>query len=62
LGDVIVWNGDNGGDRIFSARDGVMSKDVMVGIVEGVPTLVQERQPEDAMVDVEFQSVSVSSD
>ena len=39
--------------------DGVMSKDMMVGIVEGVATLAQEGQPEDAMVDVEFQSVSV---
>src|ERR1700679_2742384 len=62
LGDVIVWDGDDGGDRIFSARDGVTSKDVMVGIVEGVATLAQERQPEDAMVDVEFQSTSISAD
>ena len=57
--DMIVWNGDDGSDRIFSARDGVTSKDVRVGIIKGVATLAQEGQPKDTMVDVKFHSVSV---
>jgi len=57
----IVWNGDDGADRIFSVRDGVMSEDVRVGIEEGVGTLAKEGQSEDAMVDVKFHSVGVDT-
>ena len=58
---MIVWNGDDGGDRFFSMRDGFTSKDVRVGIIKGVATLAQEGQPEDAMIDVKFHSVSVDA-
>jgi len=58
----IVWNGDDGADRIFSVRDGVMSEDVRVGIEEGVATLAKEGQPEDAMVDMKFHSMSMCAD
>jgi hypothetical protein len=62
FGDMIVWNGDDGSDRIFSMRDGVTSKDVRVGIIKGVATLAQEGQLKDTMVDVKFHSVSVCTD
>jgi len=57
----LVQNSDDGADRIFSARDGVMSEDVRVGIKEGVATLAKEGQSEDAMVNVEFHSIGVDA-
>lgn len=59
---VIVRNGDDGSDRLFCARYGVTSENVRVGIVEGVAALAREGQPEDAMVNVKFHSVSVYAD
>ena len=59
---VIVWNGNDGADRIFSARDGVTSEDMRVRMVEGVATLAKEGQPEDAMVNVKFHSVRMCAD
>jgi hypothetical protein len=58
---MIVWNGDDGGDRIFSARDGFTRKDVRVGVIKYVATLAQEGQPKDAMIDMKFHSVSVDA-
>jgi hypothetical protein len=60
--DVIVRNGDDGSDRLFCARYGVTSENVRVRIVKGVAALAREGQPEDAMVDVKFHSVSVYAD
>jgi hypothetical protein len=40
FGDMIVWNGNDGSDRIFNARDSVMNENVKVGIVKGVAALV----------------------
>jgi len=57
----IVWNGDDGADRIFSARDGVTSEDVRIGMKEGVATLTKEGQSKDAMVNMEFHSVGVDA-
>ena len=61
FGDMIVWDGDDSGDRILCARDGFTRKNVRVGVVECVAALAQEGQPKDAMVDVKFHSVGVDT-
>jgi len=58
----IVWNGDDGADRIFSARDGVTSEDVRIGMKEGVATLAKEGAVQGRNGNMEFHSVSVDAD
>src|ERR1700683_3927473 len=38
FGSMIVWNGNDGADGLFSARDGFKSEDRGVGGVEGLDT------------------------
>ena len=61
FGDMVVWDGDDSGDRILCTRDGFTRKNVRVGVVECVAALAQEGQPKDAMVDVKFHSVGVDT-
>jgi hypothetical protein len=61
FGNMVVWDGNDSGDRILSARDGFTRKNVRVGVVECVAALAQEGQPEDTMIDVKFHSVGVDT-
>ena len=58
---MIVWDGDDGADGIFSTRDGFMTEDMMVGVVEGIATLMKKGESKDAVINVEFQHTSVST-
>src|ERR1700690_1485432 len=55
FGSMIVWDGDNGADRIFSTRDGFTSEDMRVGVIKGIATLTKEGKSKDTVIDVEFQ-------
>jgi hypothetical protein len=61
FGDMVVWDGNDSGDRIISARDGSTRKNVRVGVVECVVALAQEGQPKDTMIDVKFHNVGVDA-
>ena len=57
---MIVWDGNDGADRVVSVGNGFTSKDVRVGVIKGVATLVKERQ-KDTVINVKFQSTSVGA-
>src|ERR1700729_4194602 len=61
FGSMIVWDGDDGADGIFRARDGFTSEDMRVGVVEDIATLTKEGESKDAVINVEFQHTSVST-
>ena len=58
---MIVWDDNDGADRIISMGNGFMSKDVRVGVIKGVAALAKEWEFKDTVIDVEFQSTSVGA-
>jgi hypothetical protein len=58
FGAIIVWDGDDGADRVVSVGDGFTSKDVRVGVIKGVAALAKEGQSKDTVINVKFQSTS----
>jgi hypothetical protein len=58
---MIVWDGNDGADRVFSMRNGFTSKNVRIGVIKSVATLAKEGESKDTVIDVEFQSTSVGA-
>jgi len=58
---VIVWNGNNGADRVLRVGNGFTGEDMRTSVVEGIAALAKERQSKHTMTNVEFQSLSVGA-